>query len=126
MAKYHNISDITFNGDYNHIGDKYESYEAYVSVNDVSSTEEDFLKPIFKYFEGEEKQLLLDAITKIRNGNASKLEPQETSLIGKCYNKLKDVGITKGVEGLYKFISEKATVVIPALNEMGIDISQIQ
>jgi hypothetical protein len=105
MTKY-NIENVTFNGDGNHIGDKFDSPQAFTTIKDIKSAEGvELVRTVFKLATGKDKEHYLDAIEAVEKQSSPLDEKQKSNLL-KLYEKLKDQGMNLAIKNFYEFLSK--------------------
>lgn len=112
-----NIRNVTFHGDGNHIGDKYDSPQTYLKIQKISSKEGiELVNAIFNFNEKDNQEDFLEAVKSVEV-NPDEITDEQKSYLRKLFEKLYEKGIDKAMDAFYNLLSKFKPELILAIAE---------
>lgn len=100
-----NINNVTFHGDGNHIGDKYDSPQTYLKIQKISSKEGiELVNTIFNFNEKDNQEDFLEAVKSVEI-NPENITDKQKSYLRKLFEKLYEKGLDKAMDAFYNLLS---------------------
>lgn len=109
MSNY-KFNNVKIEGDGNHFGDVYSSYNDFLSYNESISEEgKDVAKVIFQIEKRDiDQDLLLNSLQKLEKKEKIKISQEEKDIWGKLKDKLIDKGLDESVEKVKLYLTQTA------------------